>query len=94
MVMMIWELQYLKLLVKRQDLSVLEDLAREVLQALAYLENHSNLEVQVDLSVLCHLLAREVLQALAYLENHSNLEVQVDLSVLCHLLAREVLQDL
>jgi hypothetical protein len=64
MAMMIWELQYLKLLVKRQDLSVLEDLAREVLQALAYLQNHSNLEVQVDQSVLCRLLAREVLQDL------------------------------
>jgi hypothetical protein len=64
MAMMIWELQYLKLLVKRQDLSVPEDLALEVLQALAYLQNHSNLEVQVDQSVLCRLLAREVLQDL------------------------------
>jgi hypothetical protein len=94
MAMMIWELQYLKLLVKRQDLSILEDLALEVLQALAYLENHSNLEVQVDQPVLYRLLALEVLQALAYLENHSNLEVQVDQPVLYRLLALEVLQAL
>jgi hypothetical protein len=43
MAVMIWEPQYLKLLVKRQDLSILEDLTLEALQALAYLENHSNL---------------------------------------------------
>jgi hypothetical protein len=94
MAMMMWELQYLKLLVKRQVLSILEDLAREILQALAYLENHSNLEVPVDQPVLYRLLAREILQALAYLENHSNLEVPVDQPVLYRLLAREILQDL